>query len=56
MNKTKSIQQKRNKLVLRRNIIQVLTSSRLAPIRGGTALIEDEITEVPRCLHPVYSA
>jgi hypothetical protein len=56
MKKPNSNQQKRNKLVLKRHIIQVLTSPALAPIRGGTEQIAIDCTEIPRCLHPIYSA
>ena len=53
MKKSKSTQQKRNKLVLKRNIIHVLTSSKLAPIRAGNG--GDEI-DLPSCWNPIYSA
>jgi hypothetical protein len=49
-----STRQKRNKLALKRDIIHVLTSSKLAPIRGGSDLREPE--DLPSCVNPIYSA
>jgi hypothetical protein len=55
MKKHHSTRTKRNKLALKRDIIQVLTSSKLAPIRGGTDPGE-EPEEITSCVNPIYSA
>jgi len=49
-----STRQKRNKLALKRDIVHVLTSSKLAPIRGGSDLKGEE--DIPSCVNPIYSA
>lgn len=54
--KRNSTQQKRNKLALQRDIIHVLTSSKLAPIHGGSEHAATTGEENPGCMNPIYSA